>query len=549
MTVAGVSALAAIPGAAVVLIGLPVLALVRTALELDPAQIADALAASAGPAAVTLETAVAGAVFAVGGGTFLAFATQRFAVPGRRLLIAAAVLPLLVPGYVAALGWVQAFGPGGYVSHAFGFAVPALFGPLGIALVLGVEAAPLAYLVVVAALASGADADLERAARASGASPWTCFRTITLPLLAPVLGAALLICGVVSATAFGTPAVLGSSSGTVTVTTRIYQDLAFSSSPVAFARAVLLSLLLAAGVVVAVIASARLLGRRSLQFALPAGREHSRTRSGAWLVGAVGWLLIVLFVVVPLISLALTALTRAVGLPPVPSNWTLDNIRAAFDANFVAALGNSLLLSIVAATGVVLLGLASAAASRGVRRAGGLLAMVVLLSFAIPGTTFAVGVLQAYLPQIGGSLLIILVAYLGKFWALGERPIAITLDRISRDAVRAGRVSGAGAWTVARTIVLPLARPQILAAWLIVFLFGLHEITMSSLLYGPGNATLAVVVLDQQQLGDPSITAATALLVTGLVLIAALPLAIRAMRRQGTASPATIRLLKPAAAA
>jgi iron(III) transport system permease protein len=263
------------------------------------------------------------------------------------------------------------------------------------------------------------------------------------------------------------------------------------------------------------------------------------------------WLLVLAFVIVPLVSLGLTALTKAVGLPPVPANWTLDNLHAALDTHFVAALGNSLLLSVAAATGVVLLALIGVAASRGVRRGRGLVALVVLLSFAIPGTTFAAGVLQAYLPAIGGTLLIILVAYLGKFWALGERPIAIAIDRISRDPVRAARVSGAGAWTAARTIVLPIARPALAAAWLIVFLFGLHEITMSSLLYGPGTATLAVVVLNQQQLGDPAVTAATALLVTGLVLLAALPFGVAVAVRSRPVARVTVphlEHLEPAAA-
>ncbi|MBA2254556.1 MAG: hypothetical protein H0W07_05545 [Chloroflexi bacterium] len=52
---------------------------------------------------------------------------------------------------------------------------------------------------------------------------------------------------------------------------------------------------------------------------------------------------------------------------------------------------------------------------------------------------------------------------------------------------------------------------------------------MSSLLYGPGSATLAVVVLDQQQLGDPTVTSALGVLLTLLVLVAALPLLV--MRR------------------
>jgi iron(III) transport system permease protein len=46
---------------------------------------------------------------------------------------------------------------------------------------------------------------------------------------------------------------------------------------------------------------------------------------------------------------------------------------------------------------------------------------------------------------------------------------------------------------------------------------------MSSLLYGPGSATLAVVVLNLQQLGDDGLTAALALVLGAIVVLAALP--------------------------
>ena len=58
-----------------------------------------------------------------------------------------------------------------------------------------------------------------------------------------------------------------------------------------------------------------------------------------------------------------------------------------------------------------------------------------------------------------------------------------------------------------RSVVWPALRRPAAAGWLIVFLFALHELTMSSLLYGPGTAPLAVVVLDVQQLGDPTVSA------------------------------------------
>ena len=62
--------------------------------------------------------------------------------------------------------------------------------------------------------------------------------------------------------------------------------------------------------------------------------------------------------------------------------------------------------------------------------------------------------------------------------------------------------------TAARTVALRPLAPALLAAWLSAFLTALHEVTMSSLLYGPGSETLAVVVLNSQELGRIGPTAA-----------------------------------------
>ena len=49
--------------------------------------------------------------------------------------------------------------------------------------------------------------------------------------------------------------------------------------------------------------------------------------------------------------------------------------------------------------------------------------------------------------------------------------------------------------TGVRTVALSPLAPA-LGAWLICFLTAPHEVTMSSLLYGPGSETLAVIVLN-----------------------------------------------------
>jgi iron(III) transport system permease protein len=84
-------------------------------------------------------------------------------------------------------------------------------------------------------------------------------------------------------------------------------------------------------------------------------------------------------------------------------------------------------------------------------------------------------------------------------------------------------------------VTFPLLRPSILAGWLVVFVFAVHELTMSSLLYGPGTATLAVVVLNAQQLGDPTVTAALAIVLTAITAAAAVPLGLLAGRGGGLA--------------
>jgi iron(III) transport system permease protein len=229
----------------------------------------------------------------------------------------------------------------------------------------------------------------------------------------------------------------------------------------------------------------------------------------------------------PLVALVLRALTRAVGLSPVPANWTLDNFGEALTGAW-GAFGNSLLLAASAGVLAVLLGSLVAGLGRGRR---GWLGSLPVLTFAVPGSALAVAVLLAYGSPLRDSLLLILIAYLAKFWALGHRPIAGSLDNLPPDLVRAARAAGAGPVTALRTVVVPLLGPAIAVAGVLVFLFGFHELTMSALLYGPGSETLAVVILNLRQIGDVSVTAAMAVTLTLVVVAAGAVVAL--VRRPG----------------
>ncbi len=531
--------LAALIVAAGMLVVVPLLALLGTAVEEGATPLLEAVVAAAPAISASVWTSLAATTLALLIGSVMALLTERSGIPGRGGLRLAMLLALIVPGYVAALGWLSAYGPGGLLDDTLGLAAPALIGPLGVVVVTGVEAAPIVYLIVVAGLVTRAEPDMERAARASGAGPVDVFRTITLPLLAPVIAGAGAIAFVLSITAFGVPAVLGIPAGFTTMTTRIYRDLAFSSDPDSFSSAVGLAIVLAAGAAIVIVVADWLLDRRrsdrSGAFAGPLGHVggsravlpgappgRRRLQPRTLLGGLMAWTLVMVVVFVPLLGLIVTALGRAPGLAPVPENWTLDNFSEVLNPRTLAALGNSVLLASGAAVGVIVLAGLAVLARRG--RGAGMSGGLSSLTFALPGSTLAVAVLLAYGVAMRDTLLIILVAYLAKFWALGYRPVAAGLDGIPADSYRAARVSGASRWMTTRTVVLPLLRPMIVAGGLIVFMFGLHEVTMSSLLYGPGSATLAVVVLNLQQYGDRGLTAALAVILALLVALAGLPL-------------------------
>jgi iron(III) transport system permease protein len=269
------------------------------------------------------------------------------------------------------------------------------------------------------------------------------------------------------------------------------------------------------------------LGGAVVRTGAPAGIPPTGLRS-RWPAAGVGTY-VVLTSLIPFIALVLRALTRAVGLSPVPGNWTLANFEEAL-RGAGGAFGNSLILAAGAAGLAVILGGAVAALGRGRR---GWLGSLPVLTFAVPGSALAVAVLLAYGSSLRDSLLLILIAYLAKFWALGHRPIAGSLENLPADAVRAARSSGAGPFTVLRTVVIPMLWPAVAAALVLVFLFAFHELTMSALLYGPGSETLAVVILNLRQIGDVTVTAAMAVMLTLVVLAAGGVLGLA--RRKGRA--------------
>ena len=506
------------------LVALPLLRLVQVVGQEGGGHLGRILA-SGGLGTAARNTVVLGAAVtgtAVPVGVAMALALRRPDLPGRDFWRLAVLVPVLVPDFVLGYSWTQAYARAGFTDTLLGWNWPGVQGPLGVWVVLVVNAAPLAHLVVTVGLAARAEPDLERAARASGAGRLATLRTITLRLALPAVAAAAVLVFVLTLGTFAIPQVLGSPAGFSTVSTRIYADLSLGGDPASFVEAITLALVLVAVAALCVApADALLVPRlRALRPAGPQGAPALPGRRSGRMVQVVilaGYLLVA--VVLPLAALVLSSITRALGIPPTPGNWTLAHFREVLTPRTFQALGRSLGLSMTAATLLLLLGALVAVLER--RRAGRSAATILTLPLVLPGSTLAVALLIAYGRWLSGTLALILLAYLAKLWALAHRPIAGALDRLPPDELRAARTSGAGALTAVATVALRPLAPALLAAWMVCFLTALHEVTMSSLLYGPGTETFAVVVLNSQELGRIGPTAALSVVLAVLVAVPA----------------------------
>jgi iron(III) transport system permease protein len=461
------------------------------------------------PLTNTVVTSVVAAVLAVAAGAAGALVAER---SGSAAVHIGMLFPLLVPPFVSAVAWLRAFGPSGLIDDLVGISWAGVEGAVGVTVLIAVNAAPIAYLVIRAGLRTRIRPGLLDAARSVGAQPWTVFTTVTLPIIRPSLVGAFGLSFVFGANAFGIPAVLGVPAGFGTMTTSIFQDLVRSARPEAFERVILSGAIL----VVLAVAVVALTDPVGVWRGGAVGNGTPQPRGLSKGVAAVFWGLVGITSGIPLIALLLTALTKAPGLNPVPANWTTAN----FDVALAGAGGSAVVRSVwlAASAALLVVVLSGLSASIGSARGGRVLGRTTVLSFAVPGSALAVAILLAYGLPLADGLPLIFVAYTAKFWALGHRTVEGSVAGASQSAMIAARVSGADWMTALRTVLLPLLSPVLVSAWLIVFLFGFHELTMSSLLYDAGSETLAVVILNLQQLGDAGATAALAVILTALVL-------------------------------
>ncbi len=153
-----------------------------------------------------------------------AYVFARYDFPGKALLQALATVPFVLPTVVVAAAFTALWGNQSPLRYT-----------LGAILLAHVFYNVTLVLRMVGGFWANLDPHLEQAARTLGASPWRAFREVTLPLLAPALGAAALLVFIFCFTSFGVILILGGPRF-ATLEVEIYrQTINFANLPLAAA--------------------------------------------------------------------------------------------------------------------------------------------------------------------------------------------------------------------------------------------------------------------------------------------------------------------------
>jgi iron(III) transport system permease protein len=470
----------------------------------------------------SLAFAAGSAALAMGVGTLQALLVVRTDVPARRLIAAGALVPLFLPGVLYTIAWILLASPRiGMLNRVLPGTVD-VFGLGGMILAEGLHLAPLVFLMTAAAFAAQ-DGGLEEAAVVAGARTRAVLRRVTIPLVAPALAAAALLCAVRALEAFEVPALLGAPSGTWVFTSRIWQALGRFPADLPAAGAASLSLLVLTGA--GAFAVARV-GRRGRAFEVVGGssRRPVRLDLGRWrrpgLAAGLGT--VVVGALLPLAALVYAS-TQPFYAPPSARAWerlTLSPYEEAFAGASLESLTTSFALAAVAATAIT--GLMAVIAWVVARtRLPGRTAIDVLASLplAIPGLVVGVALLalSTRVSVLYGTVWILLAAYLTRFMPYGIRSATAALRRVRGELEDAARVSGATWWASFRRVVLPLIAPGLAAGWLYVYVLAIRELSSVLVLLPPQTELVAVRIFGEYQHGQLSELSALGLTVAALL--------------------------------
>ncbi|BHH82577.1 ABC transporter permease [Desulforhopalus sp. 52FAK] len=432
-----------------------------------------------------------------------AYVFAKFRFPGKDLLTALMTVPFVLPTVVTAAAFRALLGQNGLINDVLISTFNLDSAPIDIEqtvtffLIAHVFYNYTMVVRIVSSFWSSLDPSIVTAARMLGASPWTAFYKITLPLLLPAIGSASLLVFIFCFTSFGVVLILG-GPGYATLEVEIYrQAVQLFNLPMAAA----LSLIQICFNFLLMWLHARLSKHAKVSFFSGTSEATlSDVKSNCQKLGVgcnIGFMVALL--ILPLGALVISSLFGEDG-------FTLSYYRQLFsgesDSLFyvepISSVANSIGFALTAMVFSLLLGISSAVfLAGGSKRRTNLWDAIIMLPLATSAVTLGFGyIITLNQPPLNlrDTLIIVPIAHTLVAFPFVVRCVLPSLRQIPNNLREAACLLGASPFTIWRLIDFPLIRRAILVGAIFAFSISMGEFGASAFLTRPHTPTMPVAI-------------------------------------------------------
>jgi iron(III) transport system permease protein len=486
-----------------------------------------------------VHAALVNSLIACGGGTALAvviglgfsWIVVRTNTPWKGFIAAVSLVPLFVPPLVAAVAWSILASPKSGLLNTLLASIGIdwrfnVYSMAGMIVIFGVYYAPYVYMFTASALRN-MDPALEEAAEISGATAFSTLMTVTFPLIAPAIISGMLLSFIVMLGIYGIPAVLGTPGDIPVLTTYIFKLTAWSPPLYSTAAAVAILLMVVTGFLVWL--QHRVVSAKSYITVAGKAFRPAVMNLGRWRYFTLGLAIIYLFIVVvlPTLALMVAAFRKFLFIRSIESlfdtrQYSFIHFERLFDNPLaLRSIANTMEVGFITAIVGGVLAFAIGYTIHRTRLPGRKsIDVISTLPVAIPGLVIGVAYLWAWIGLPGGlygTIWILALAFIARFMPDTIKALSTSLLQIHRELEEAAWICGTGILGTIRKIVLPLARPGVIAAMTLLFILAIRELGSSLFLYTSKTMVMAVLLLDYYEGGNVGITAAFSLVQTILL--------------------------------
>jgi iron(III) transport system permease protein len=455
-------------------------------------------------------------------GFVFAYAITRTPLPFKQFFRLTATFPIISPPFVIALAAILLFGRSGTLTPFIKKIIGdySIYGLGGLILVETIAYAPTAFLVLFGVL-QAIDPALEEASLDLGASRFQVFSTITLPLATPGIASAWLLVFIQSMADFGNPMVISGDFRVLSVQAFLQITGMYDLS-----RGATLAILLLFPTLTAFFLQKYWVSRKS--YVTVTGKPTSATiKQLEWYIKLPVYTLCILFTAAVFLFYGMVVYGSFQKLWGVDATLTLKNYVEMFQVGKDYII-DSLTLSTLATPITGLLGMFVAFLLIRKKFPGrGLMELVSMLTFAVPGTVVGIGYILAFNQKsvlfpfiLTGTAWIIVFLLIFRNMPVGIRSGIAALHQIDPSIEEASTDLGADSGTTFRKVTLPMIAPAFFSGLVYSFVRAMTAISAIIFVVSGKWNLITVAILGFVDNSQYAQAAAMSLLLIGIVLVA-----------------------------